>query len=90
VTKGVDVLQISSRLEDRENSGKICNYANLLVELSSVVPDGIVCFFTSYRYMEHITIKWEEMKILNKIREKKLILIETQNHYETILALENY
>ncbi len=29
----------------------IRNYGNLLVELSSVVPDGVVCFFTSYVYM---------------------------------------
>jgi DNA excision repair protein ERCC-2 len=83
-------LQISSRYEDRENAGNIRNYGNLLVELSSVVPDGIVCFFTSYRYMEHIIIKWEEMKILEKIRENKLIYIETKDHFETILALENY
>lgn len=27
------------------------NYGNLLVELSAVVPDGVVCFFTSYIYM---------------------------------------
>ena len=84
------MLQISSRYEDRENAGNIRNYGNLLVELSSVVPDGIVCFFTSYRYMEHIIIKWEEMKILEKIRENKLIYIETKDHFETILALENY
>ena len=27
------------------------NYGNLLVEMSAVVPDGIVCFFVSYQYM---------------------------------------
>ena len=29
----------------------IRNYGNLLAEMSAVVPDGIVCFFTSYQYM---------------------------------------
>jgi len=29
----------------------IRNYGNLLVELSAVVPDGMVCFFPSYLYM---------------------------------------
>lgn len=29
----------------------IRNYGNLLVEFCSIVPDGIVCFFTSYIYM---------------------------------------
>ena len=27
------------------------NYGNLLVEMASIVPDGLVCFFTSYVYM---------------------------------------
>lgn len=90
VTKGVDQLQISSRFEDRENQNNIRNYGNLLVELASVVPDGIVCFFTSYKYMEHIIIKWDEMGILQKVRENKLIYIETKDNFETVLALENY
>ena len=90
VTRGVDQLQISSRFDDRENQGNIRNYGNLLVELSQVSPDGIVCFFTSYRYMEHIIIKWDEMGILQKVRENKLIYIETKDNFETVLALENY
>ena len=32
----------------------IRNYGNLLVELATVVPDGVVCFFTSYVYMVSI------------------------------------
>jgi DNA excision repair protein ERCC-2 len=40
--------------------------------------------------MKLIIIKWEYIKILDKIRDNKLIFIETQNHEETILALQNY
>ena len=29
----------------------IRNYGNLLVDMSAIVPDGVVCFFTSYIYM---------------------------------------
>lgn len=29
----------------------IRNYGNVVVELSSVIPDGIVAFFPSYEYM---------------------------------------
>lgn len=45
-------------------SGVIRNFGNMLIELSSIVPDGMVCFFTSYKYMEHILIKWSEMGVL--------------------------
>jgi DNA excision repair protein ERCC-2 len=36
----------------------------MLVELASVVPDGIVCFFVSYLYMDTIVSKWNDMGIL--------------------------
>ena len=64
VTKGVDQLTMSSKFEERENQGTIKNYGNLLVELTQIVPDGIVCFFTSYKYMEHMILQWNDMKIL--------------------------
>ena len=64
VTKGVDQMMISSKFEERENQGNIRNYGSLIVELSQIVPDGIVCFFTSYKYMEHMIVQWNEMKIL--------------------------
>ena len=77
VTKGIDQMPISSKFEERENQGNIRNYGSLIVELSQIVPDGIVCFFTSYKYMEHMVVKWNEMKILQQVLENKLIYIET-------------
>lgn len=41
-------------------SAVIRNYGNLLLEMSSIVPDGIVAFFTSYVYMENIVASWYE------------------------------
>ena len=81
---------MSSKFDERENSGVIRNFGNMLVELSGIVPDGIVCYFTSYKYMEHILVKWNEMGILMKVLENKLIFIESKDSYETMLALENY
>lgn len=45
----------------------ILDYGNLLIEMSSVVPDGIICFFPSYRYMEEVILNWNEMGILENI-----------------------
>jgi len=90
VNKGTDQLQISSKFDDREDTAIIRNYGSLLVELSATVPDGIVCFFPSYRYMEGIICKWDEMGIMQKILENKLIYIETKDLAQTVLALENY
>lgn len=38
----------------------IRNYGNLLVEMAAIVPDGLVCFFVSYQYMENTVSTWYE------------------------------
>ena len=53
-------VAMTSKFETREDVAVIRNYGNLLVELSGTVPDGIVCFFTSYLYMESTIASWYE------------------------------
>ncbi|KAK7882003.1 hypothetical protein WMY93_028177 [Mugilogobius chulae] len=52
VGRGNDQVALSSKFETREDFAVIRNYGNLLLEMSAIVPDGIVAFFTSYVYME--------------------------------------
>ena len=90
VTKGNDQMAISSKFETRTDPAVIRNYGNLLVDMSNIVPDGIVCFFTSYLYMEQIVSVWYEQGIIDSIQRNKLLFIETQDAHETSLALYNY
>jgi DNA excision repair protein ERCC-2 len=90
VTKGDDQLAVSSKFDERADIGVIRNYGLLLIELCKVVPDGIVCFFVSYYYMESIVASWSEHGLLQQILRYKLVFIETQDRAETSLALENY
>uniref|UniRef100_A0A4W4HLP8 General transcription and DNA repair factor IIH helicase subunit XPD n=1 Tax=Electrophorus electricus TaxID=8005 RepID=A0A4W4HLP8_ELEEL len=90
VGRGNDQVAMSSKFETREDFAVIRNYGNLLLELSAVVPDGIVAFFTSYVYMENIVASWYEQGILENIQRNKLIFIETQDAAETSVALEKY
>jgi DNA excision repair protein ERCC-2 len=48
----------------RSDLGVVRNYGRLLLEMASVVPDGIVCFFVSYSYMDGIVNSWNENGIL--------------------------
>lgn len=48
----------------RSDLGVVRNYGRLLLEMASVVPDGIVCFFVSYSYMDGIVNTWNENGIL--------------------------
>ena len=73
VTAGNDQAQMSTRYEVRDDPSVVRNYGSLLVDLAAIVPDGIVVFFTSYMYMEKILSEWNELKILDRLLEKKLV-----------------
>jgi len=90
VTKGNDQLPISSRFEARGDPGVIKNYGQLLTRLCSVTPDGIICFFVSYRYMSDVITAWSEMNVLSEVLKYKLLFIESKDVVETSLALEAY
>ena len=90
VTRGADQLAISTRYEDRGDIAVARNYGNLMVELCSIIPDGIVAFFTSYSYMENIISDWDGMGILRQLTKSKLVFIETKDVVETTLALDNF
>lgn len=67
VTRGNDQVQLSTRYEVRDDPAVMKNYGELLVDLSKNVPDGIVCFFTSYMYMERAVESWHNSGILEKV-----------------------
>ena len=90
LTRGADQMPVSSAFEQRNDPGVVRNYGKLLVDLSTIVPDGIVCFFVSYLYMDSIISQWNDMGILREIQRHKLVFVETQDVVETTLALDNY
>ncbi|EKX39162.1 ERCC2/XPD/Rad3 nucleotide excision repair [Guillardia theta CCMP2712] len=90
VTRGSDQMPLNARYQSRSDRSIIHNYGRLIVELSSCVPDGMVVFFPSYRYMEEVVGAWANGKVLEQITTYKLLFIETQDVVETTLALENF
>ncbi|KAK9867834.1 hypothetical protein WJX84_011959 [Apatococcus fuscideae] len=90
LTRGTDQMPMSTKFEMRSDAGVIHNYGRMLVELSATIPDGIVCFFVSYLYMDQIVAKWHDMGILQDLMAYKLLFIETQDVVETTLALDNF
>lgn len=90
LTRGSDQLPVSTKFDMRSDPGVVRNYGRLLLEMASAVPDGIVCFFVSYSYMDGIVNSWNDMGILQDIMQHKLVFIETPDVVETTLALDNY
>ncbi|KAL1832851.1 hypothetical protein DCAR_0102871 [Daucus carota subsp. sativus] len=90
LSRGSDQLPVSTKFDLRSDPGVERNYGRLLLEMVSVVPDGVVCFFVSYSYMDGIVNSWNELGILKEVMQHKLVFIETQDVVETTLALDNY
>ncbi|KAG9157245.1 hypothetical protein Leryth_004915 [Lithospermum erythrorhizon] len=90
LSRGSDQLPVSTKFDLRSDPGVEKNYGKLLLEMVSVVPDGVVCFFVSYSYMDGIINSWHDSGILKEIMQHKLVFIETQDVVETTLALDNY
>jgi DNA excision repair protein ERCC-2 len=61
ITRGSDQVPISSRFEVRNDPAVVRNFGSILIDMSKVVPDGIVAFFPSYLYMESIVSAWYDM-----------------------------
>ncbi|EJW86627.1 excision repair cross-complementing rodent repair deficiency [Wuchereria bancrofti] len=90
VSKGNDQVAMTSRFESREDAAVIRNYGSLVLELASLVPDGVVVFFTSYLYMENVISTWYDQGIIDELLKYKLLFIETTDALETSIALEKY
>ncbi|KAI5171010.1 DNA excision repair protein ERCC-2 [Nematocida sp. LUAm3] len=98
VTKGSDQMRLSMSSSNAISSGfslrsepaVVRNYGNLLLEISGVVPDGLVVFFPSYRYMEEAVSAWTESGVIKKIIERKIIFAESMEHEETEYSLNAY
>ncbi|OQR94777.1 TFIIH basal transcription factor complex helicase subunit [Achlya hypogyna] len=90
ITRGSDQMPVSTKFDLRDDMSVVRNYGGLLLEMAACVPDGMVCFFPSYMYMENIIAQWDVLGVLKKVLAHKLIFIETKDIVETTLALDNF
>lgn len=90
ITRGHDSTELSSQFSTRNDEAVMRNYGNLLIDFASIVPDGIICFFPSYRYMEDVILNWDRMGVLDKVLKYKLLFIESKDVAETSLSLASY
>jgi len=90
VTHGPDQVPVTSAFRLRDDPNVIRNYGDLLEELVQIVPDGMVCFFTSYRYMEAVVEKWYETGVIARVLKHKLLFVETKDVVATTYALGLY
>ncbi|KAI3766642.1 hypothetical protein L2E82_16710 [Cichorium intybus] len=62
----------------------------LLCNLVTVIPQGIVVFFSSFDYEEHVYTTWKEAGIFNRIMKKKKVFREPRKNTEIEIVLKEY
>eukprot|EP01071_Lankesteria_metandrocarpae_P012565 Lankesteria_metandrocarpae@DN6040_c0_g1_i1.p1 len=90
VAKGADQVLLSSKFDLRNDVAVVRNYGALVIDLCKTVPDGVVCFFTSYSYMDQMIAEWYSDGTLAEILTHKLVMMETKDVVSTTLALHNF
>ncbi|KAH3756555.1 ATP-dependent DNA helicase DDX11 [Pelomyxa schiedti] len=61
-----------------------------LSNLCSIVPDGVVCFFPSYSYLEEVMRYWEHTGVKSQIARKKELFTEPTDSNAVELVLRKY
>ncbi|KAF4664185.1 General transcription and DNA repair factor IIH helicase subunit XPD [Perkinsus chesapeaki] len=89
VTRSNDIV-LSSSFQSRKDEEVSKSYGTLLEELVQVVPDGVVCFFTSKIYMQQVIRVWYDNGTLARLSTHKVVFFETDDVVSTTIALSNY
>ncbi|GJD05996.1 TFIIH basal transcription factor complex helicase XPD subunit [Galdieria sulphuraria] len=87
---GENRVLLTSKFNQRGELQVPKSYGRILIEISKLVPDGIVGFFPSYEYMELALDVWKENNVLDELQAMKLLFIETSDGAESSLALRNF
>ena len=69
--------------QKRNDRGMLSQLGLALINICSVVPDGVVVFFPSYNYLDEVIAAWEtpggaDGTIWNRLRAKKEVFKETR------------
>ncbi|KAI9017958.1 helicase C-terminal domain-containing protein [Phycomyces nitens] len=79
--------------ENRQDTGLIDEVGKSIVNLCNVIPDGVVCFFASFTYLETVYSRWnsaESGNILERLAKKKKIFKEPRESGMVESTLRDY
>lgn len=75
----------------RRTDNSICDELGLAVlDLIQVVPGGVILFFPSYSYEQHLVQRWRQTGLLEKLRLIKHVHREPKQARDTKCSLEAY
>ncbi|CAG8638754.1 5586_t:CDS:10 [Funneliformis mosseae] len=76
--------------ERRDNIKLIDELGQTIINLCNVIPDGVVCFFASYTYLEQVHERWKQNGILERIKKRKMVFQEPRETQLVEKILKQY
>eukprot|EP00917_Polyrhabdina_sp_WS-2016_P009678 GHVP01021350.1.p1 GENE.GHVP01021350.1~~GHVP01021350.1.p1 ORF type:complete len:547 (-),score=85.11 GHVP01021350.1:964-2604(-) len=85
VTRGNDQVSMGSENSILSDS-VLGNYGRILIDVSKIIPEGIVCYFPNMKIIESCLLFWKKTGLLDGILNKKLLFIQDKNLSESLLC----
>lgn len=87
---GPSSTKLNFTYQNRTNSELIEELGRLLMNICTVVPGGVVCFFPSYGYEELIYKTWNASGVLDRMQTRKKVFREPKNTGSCEKVLQDY
>ncbi|KAK5643901.1 hypothetical protein RI129_007746 [Pyrocoelia pectoralis] len=88
--KGPDGIELNSSFKNRDNPEYIASLGRTILNLSRMIPNGMLIFFPSYPIMQKFTEYWQENGIWSSICEVKAIYVEPKRKEAFATAMTEY
>nr|CAD7194019.1 unnamed protein product [Timema douglasi] len=90
LSKGPDGTPLNSSYNTRNDPKYITSLGRSILNLTRIIPHGMLVFFPSYPIMKNCHEKWQNEGIWSKIAEIKAIFVEPQNKECFLAAMTDY
>ncbi|XP_030836984.1 ATP-dependent DNA helicase DDX11 isoform X2 [Strongylocentrotus purpuratus] len=90
LSKGPTGLELDFTYQHRDLPQMMDEVGRILVNISNIVPGGVVCFFPSYDYEKQIYQYWESHGVLTRLGHRKKIYREPRKANQVDQVLGQY
>ncbi|KAB0798760.1 hypothetical protein PPYR_06644 [Photinus pyralis] len=88
--KGPDGIELNSSFRNRDNPDYISSLGRTILNLTRMIPNGMLIFFPSYPIMQKCTEHWQENGIWSSIYAVKAIYVEPRRKEAFTTAMTEY
>ncbi|KAF7270392.1 hypothetical protein GWI33_016626 [Rhynchophorus ferrugineus] len=90
LSNGPDGVALNSSFQNRDNPQYINSLGMTIVNLSRIIPDGLLIFFPTYPIMNKCQSTWQEEGIWTSISNNKAIFVEPREKDAFNAAMSGY